>query len=215
MAKPLGILGGTFDPVHHGHLRLALEVYENLGLGEVRLIPLYSPPHRGRPAADAAQRLAMLRLAIDGVSGLLADDREIKRGGISYTIDTLTGWRQESAGQPLCLIIGMDAFQGIHTWHRWTELLDHAHMILVDRPGNEAIFEHGEVEDLFKKHAVEDYAVLRKKPAGAIFKTATPLLDISSTHIRRLIAAGRDPRYLLPDGVIEYIQRNRLYLETG
>lgn len=211
MAKPIGILGGTFDPVHHGHLRLALEIYQRLALGEVRLVPLFIPPHRNPPVASPQQRAAMVRLAIDGVDGLVVDECEIKRGGISYTLDTLINLREGLTEQPLCLIIGMDAFQQINTWHRWRELLAYAHLLVVDRPGGHDGFKQREVEELFAKYSTENYSALEERVSGSIIKMNTSLLDISSTQIRELIAQEKDPHYLLPNQVIEYIQQHKLY----
>lgn len=210
-SPPLGILGGTFDPVHHGHLRLARECLERLHLDEVRLVPVHTPPHRAAPAASPAQRLAMLELAVGAERGLTVDRRELDRGGSSYTVDTLEPLRREAGSRPLCLIMGLDAFRGINRWRRWTALLDCAHIIVVDRPGNEPRFEEREIAELFARHAAAGAEALRAAPAGLILKLDAPLLDISASYIRELFAAGRDPRWLLPDGVIEYIRREGLY----
>jgi len=208
---PIGILGGTFDPVHHGHLRLARECLDSLGLAEVRLIPVHSPPHRAVPAATPAQRLRMLEIATQGAPGLVADGRELERGGHSYTIDTLEPLRREAGDRPLCLLMGMDAFRQINTWKRWTALLEYAHIVVVDRPGKEPRFDDREVAGLFVEHAAPGPDTLHALPAGRILRLNAPLLDISATHIRELIAAGRSPRWLLPDAVIDYIQREKLY----
>lgn len=207
----LGILGGTFDPVHHGHLRLALECLERLELDEVRLIPVNLPPHREAPAATAPQRLRMLELAVEGGRGLSVDDREIRRGKVSYTVPTLESLRVEFPRRPLCLILGMDAFQVLHTWNRWTSLPDYAHIIVVDRPGNDLQLRQQEIRELYSKHAVAEAGALRQSAAGSIFKAQIPVLDISSTRIRGLTADGRDIRYLTPDKVITYIQKHGLY----
>jgi len=210
--SPIGILGGTFDPVHHGHLRLAQECLEALRLAEVRLVPVHSPPHRAAPAAAPAQRLAMLEIGTQTEDRLVADGRELERGGSSYTIETLESLRREAGTRPLCLIMGMDAFRQINTWKRWTALLDHVHIVVVDRPGKEPRFDDREVARLFVEHAASGPDVLRALPAGRILRLNAPLLDISATHIRGLIASGRNPRWLLPDAVIDYIRREKLYL---
>lgn len=209
--SPIGILGGTFDPVHHGHLRLARECLEALRLGEVRFVPVHSPPHRGVPIATPAQRLRMLEIATQGENGLVVDGRELDRGGTSYTIETLEPLRREAGTRPLCLITGMDAFRQINTWKRWTDLLEYAHIIVVDRAGKDPRFDDREVAKLFVEHAASGPDSLHDLPSGRILKLNAPQLDISATRIRELIAAGRNPRWLLPDAVIGYIRQERLY----
>jgi nicotinate-nucleotide adenylyltransferase len=212
MAAPIGVLGGTFDPVHHGHLRLAQECLETIGLSEVRLVPVHSPPHRAAPVATPEQRLRMLEIAAAGSPGLVPDGRELARGGASYTIETLEPLRKEAGARPLCLIMGLDAFAQIRTWRRWTALLDYAHIIVVDRPGKEPRFDDREAANLFVEHAASGPDVLHELPAGRILKLEAPLLDISASRIRGLVAAGRSVRYLVPDPVIEFIKREKLYL---
>ena len=131
----IGILGGTFDPIHHGHLRLAVEMREGLGLEELRLIPALQPPHREAPIAGAEDRLAMLEAAVARANALHIDTRELVREGPSYTVDTLLSLRAELPAQPLCLIIGMDAFCYLDTWHRWQDVLELAHIGIARRPG--------------------------------------------------------------------------------
>ncbi|MCZ6525092.1 MAG: nicotinate-nucleotide adenylyltransferase [Gammaproteobacteria bacterium] len=211
MAKPVGILGGTFDPVHHGHLRLALELIQLLDLAEIRLIPLHTPAHRNMPVASPEQRLAMLQLGIDNETGLLIDDREIIRQGISYSIDTLTTLRDELDSRPLCLIMGMDAFQKLNDWREWTLLLDYAHIIIVNRPANETHIEQQEIAQLYSAHCSEDPYILQRSPAGSIVNINIPMLDISATRIRQLISTNQTIHYLLPDSVISYIQKQNLY----
>lgn len=208
--KPIGILGGTFDPIHHGHLRLALEIVRSLPMSSLRLMPLHTPPHRKPPVASVAQRLAMLKLATEGVPGLEIDAREIHRTGVSYTIDTLKSMRSELQEAPLLLIMGMDAFQSFNTWREWNAITDYSHIILVDRPGSHTEITHPELQDFFCKHASDNPSVLNER-AGAILKLEIPMLDISSTQIRQQIAEGRDPRFLLPDKVIKYIKQETLY----
>lgn len=183
-----------------------------LALAEVRLIPVHAPPHRPAPVATPAQRLAMLRIATAGIPGLIVDARELDRGGSSYTIDTLEPLRREAGTRPLCLMMGMDAFCQINTWRRWTALLDYAHIIVVDRPGKEPRFDDREVAKLFVEHAASGPEALRAGPAGRILRLNAPLLDISATHIRELISTGRNPRWLLPEGVIDYIRQEKLYM---
>lgn len=209
----IGLLGGSFDPVHCGHLRLALEAREELKLDEVRLVPCGLPPHRAPPRASAEQRLAMLSAAMRGEPGLRVDDREITRPGPSYTIDTLASLRAEFPATPLCLILGMDAFLGLHTWRRWRELLGFAHIAVAHRPGWQmnAIGESGE---LLAKNRVTDVAELRGQKHGRIALWAMPALDISSSRIRALIAQGKSVRYLTPDAVCEMIHTQHIYRST-
>ncbi len=134
--KPIGILGGTFDPVHNGHLRLAIEFYEQLDLAELKIIPLHIPPHRESPLADSGQRLNMLQLAIENIDGLVIDDCELQRKTTSYTIDTISLVKEKTGDTPVCLLMGYDAFAKIYTWHRWEELLEYVHLVIADRPRN-------------------------------------------------------------------------------
>jgi nicotinate-nucleotide adenylyltransferase len=209
----IGILGGTFDPVHYGHLRPALEVQQALGLDEVRLVPCHIPPHRPQPQATPQQRVAMLQAAIARRPVFTVDERELARPGPSYTLDTLVSLRAESPGTSLVLLVGMDAFRGLATWHRWRELLDYCHMVVMTRPG--ATFpERGELADFIGLHRVQDAGKLRTRATGRLLFYTVSQLDISATGIRQLLAAGLDAGYLLPDSVLDIIQREGLYM-TG
>lgn len=210
MARRIGILGGTFNPVHIGHLRGALEVAEQLVLDELRLIPSARPPHREAPQATAAQRLAMVDLAVAGEPGLAVDDRELRRDKPSFTYDTLESVRGElAADDQLFLLLGWDAFCGLPTWHRWQELLEHCHLIVLQRP--DAGSEAPEVlRDLLAARSVNDPQSL-VGPSGQIaFVWQTPLA-VSATQIRHLLAEGRSVRFLVPDAVLAYIQTHGLY----
>ncbi|RMD80271.1 MAG: nicotinate-nucleotide adenylyltransferase [Gammaproteobacteria bacterium] len=211
-AGPLiGILGGTFDPIHFGHLRPALDLLQRLPLREVRFLPCRLPPHREPPVAGPDHRLAMLELALAGEPGLRVDTRELEREGPSYMVDTLLDLRRELGGaQPLALILGMDAFRGLPTWHRWQEILGLCHLVVTRRPGWEGPLE-GEAARLARTRAVEDPAALERRPAGSILFQAVTRLDISASRIRSLLAGGHSPRYLLPAAVLDYIQRHGLY----
>lgn len=208
--KPMGILGGTFDPVHHGHLRLALELYERLNLAEVRLIPTARSPLRAPPIANGAQRLEMIQAAIANVSGLTVDDRELRREGISYTVDTLRSLREEYSQRPLGLILGMDAFISLPQWHQWELLTIYAHLLVVHRPGQRLPTAH-RMYDFLQAHRTYDVHELQSQPAGLIFMAEIPALTISASQIRALIAAGRSPRYLLPFTVLEIIRHYQIY----
>lgn len=214
MAKPIGILGGTFDPVHHGHLRMALECYERLDLREVRLIPLHTPPHRHLPVASPEQRLAMLEIATSNLRGLTVDDCELRRKNISYTIDTLKLIRQQVGNTPLCLLIGTDAFKTLDTWHHWQALLEQTHIVIAERPGSPVKPESSELAELLKQHGTGDMSQLHELPSGRIYEVIMPLLDISATRIRDIFHAKRNPAFLLPDEVIDFIYTNNIY-QTG
>jgi len=220
MPPPIGILGGTFDPLHFGHLRLAQELAEGLGLREVRFIPAGLPPHRAPPFASPQQRLEMGRLGIAGNPLFLLDEREIFKPAPSYTVETLLDLRRElGATQPLCLFMGADAFLGLATWHRWRELFGLAHIVVTQRPGVAGITRAAatlpaELLNELNRRLVNEPEALREAPSGAILVHPVTALDISATQIRRDLAAGCNPRYLLPDAVLDYIQTNGLYKET-
>ena len=209
--KPTGILGGTFDPVHYGHLRLAIEMIQRLDLAELRFIPLHVPPHRDLPQASPEQRYHMLQMATLDVDCVRIDPRELHREGVSYTIDTVKSLRGETGDTPLCLLMGMDAFKDIETWHQWEELLDYVHIIIADRPGTTLSNVTMTIRKLVADHGVDDYASLHQTRAGKILHVPMPLLDISSSQIRQQIANGNNIRFLLPDAVLDYIHTNHLY----
>ncbi|WP_305907358.1 nicotinate-nucleotide adenylyltransferase [Methylomarinum sp. Ch1-1] len=203
----IGVYGGTFNPVHYGHLRTALEVSEAFALDEIRLIPCRLPPHRRQPQASAELRLRMLQLALSGVPGMRADRRELDREGPSYMVDTLRSLRRELADQSILLFLGVDAFAKLKTWHQWRQLFDYAHIVVMTRPGHR----HDELDDFFDRRLVERPALLRKQQAGYLYFQHVTQLDISATAIRELIALNKDPRFLLPDSVIAYITEHKLY----
>lgn len=213
----IGLLGGTFDPIHYGHLRIALEVKEALDLAEVRFIPCRQPAHRERPAATPEQRVALLRLGLADTPGFAVDCRELERPGPSYMVDTLASLRAEVGDTPLCLILGRDAFLGLPGWHRWQELTDYAHLAVVQRSpaGTAAQPREATGDELFDTWLTRHHRApeqLRTSPAGGLCFLETTLLDISASLIRGLLRAGRDPRYLLPEAVLASIRRTGLYL---
>jgi nicotinate-nucleotide adenylyltransferase len=214
---PLGVLGGTFDPVHFAHLRLAEEIAEAFALSRVLLIPAAVPPHRDEPGAAASHRLAMLRLAATGNPRFSVDDRELRRAGASYSVDTLHELRDEHGERPLCLLMGADAFVLLASWHRWTEILDLAHLVVARRPGYPleqlAASLPAELKQQYQRRHTADREILGQAPAGRIFTHELTALDVSATALRRLIAGGGSLRYLLPDGVIAYIHEHGLYKE--
>ena len=219
MTSVLGILGGTFDPVHEGHLGLAREVRAALDLDAVRLVPAGDPPHRAAPVVTAAHRLAMVEIAVDGDRRLAADPREVLRAGRSYTVLTLEELRREAPTRPLALIVGTDAFAQLTTWHRWLELFDLAHIVVVARPGAtfdrpvDAVLPPALAQEWHRRLAV-DPAALRAAPAGAIYRQPVTPRPISASAIRAALAR-RDVAAvagLLPPAGLAYIDRHRLDL---
>lgn len=213
--KPIGIFGGTFDPIHYGHLRLAEEMLEQAGLGEIRFIPTGTPPHRDEPQVSARQRSAMVQLAIAGEPAFVLDEREVKRSSKCYAVDTLRELRAEfGAAQPLCLLMGGDAFLQLNTWHEWEQLFELAHIVVGYRPGytlEERIHvATAELRDHYHRRLCGVDA-LAQGPCGGIVELAIPKLEISATDIRRRVAGGRTIRYLLPEAVADYIHQHHLY----
>jgi nicotinate-nucleotide adenylyltransferase len=212
--RPIGIFGGTFDPIHYGHLRTALELKARVGLAAVHFVPVANPPHRAAPLNDGKLRLRMVEAAIGDEPGFVADDRELKRPGVSYTVDTLGSFRGElGAARPLCLLLGMDAFLGLPQWHRWRELLELAHVVVAHRPGWEAPGT-GELGDWLRTRAAPDVTALATRPAGFVHVEPVTQLEISSTDLRDTLRAGRDPKYLVPDGVRQIILETECYAES-
>ena len=210
-SKGVGIFGGTFDPVHIGHLRTSVELRKILGLSEMRLIPNANPPHRIQPGASAKHRLAMLQLALANEPGLVTDDRELRRQGPSYTLDTLTEIRAEIGTEtPLCLCIGMDSLINLNQWHRWCELTDLAHIVAVARPGWH-LPQSGEVLEFIHEHRATSEEQLQAQPAGKVLIREITLLPVSATGIRQALQRGESTRYLVPDKVIDYIRQHQLY----
>jgi nicotinate-nucleotide adenylyltransferase len=206
----IGVLGGSFDPVHNGHLRLAIEAREALGLAEVRLIPLHAPNHRAPPVASGAQRLAMLRVATAGEPGLVVDDRELRRGGVSYTVETLGTLRAEVGHTPIVLILGMDAFRGLTAWHQWQRLPGLAHIAVAERPGASPSLP-AELSAWAETIRVNGTGQFRHQAHGGLGYFAMPQLEIASSRIRPALAAGRSVRGLVPDPVLALIADERLY----
>ena len=207
----IGIYGGTFDPVHYGHLRTALEVKEAVGLTEVRFVPCRAPPHRDSPGASPEQRLQMLQAALtDAESGFGIDTRELARPGPSYMVETLLSIRAEIGAEPLSLIIGLDALQGLHRWHRWRELFDLAHILVMRRPGSAPPLAD-ELAMALDPRRSELPDPLRATSAGYVYFVEVTQLDISATRIRSAVAMGLSPRYLTADAVLYLIDRLQLY----
>ena len=209
----VGVFGGTFDPIHYGHLRIAHELHEALGLEAVAFLPAGTPPHRDSALADAATRLAVVEAAIAGDVRFHADDRELRRAGPSYTILTLEELRAERGDQPLVLILGMDAFAGLDRWHRAGELASLAHIVVAHRPGWQAPTS-GTLGELLRERRAASVADLAARPAGLVHVQPVTQLEISSTDLRDSLRAGRDPKFLVPDAVREIILETECYAES-
>lgn len=210
LTAPIGIFGGTFDPIHFGHLRSALELFEQLPLAEIRFIPCRQPPHRQSPVASPEQRLTLLQLAIADEPKFRIDRRELSRSGLSYMVDTLASLRAEQSNRPLCLMLGTDSFRGLSRWYRWDELIELAHLLVMKRPG-ESLPRDGPLGYSLAARSTQDPTQLEQQAAGLIVTLEVTQLDISATRIRAAIRAGKSARYLLPETVWEYIQEERLY----
>jgi nicotinate-nucleotide adenylyltransferase len=207
----IGIFGGTFDPVHIGHLRTCIELCDYLGLDEINLVPCARPPHREQPLVTPAHRWAMLGLAVENEPLLRADDRELRRQGPSYTINTVQDLRAEMGpDRRLYLCIGMDSLVGLQSWSHWQEIANFCHLVVVARPGWE-VPKCGPVADWLRDKIAADVATLGCAPAGRVLVKEMTLLPISSTQLRVDLAHGRSVRYLLPDRVLDYIKRHSLY----
>jgi len=208
--KPIGLFGGTFDPLHYGHLRTAFELLQALNLAEVRFMPTGSPPHREQPQAPAQLRLEMVKAAVADQPAFVVDDREVRRTGVSYSVDTLTELRAEYPQRSLCLLLGMDAFLGLPNWHRWRDLLDLAHIVVAHRPGWRAPT-MGPLGEVMVDRGTGRARDLHEQRAGCIYVHAVTQLEISSTELRQLISQGRDPRYIVPEEVRRIIRETRCY----
>jgi len=212
--QPIGIFGGTFDPIHYGHLRTALELKQTLSLEKVHFVPAANPPHRAQPMTDGRLRLRLVEAAIEGEPGFVADDRELKREGPSYTVDTLESFRADyGAARPICLLLGMDAFLNLPKWHRWQELLRLAHIVVAHRPGWRAP-EVGPLGELLAERRTADAVALARSPAGRVHVQPVTQLEIASTALRAGIRAGLDPKYLMPDGVRKIILETECYAQN-
>lgn len=205
----IGVFGGTFDPIHYGHLRPALEVQQALGMRQIRFIPSFIPPHRAKPGASAQQRLAMLQLAIADQSGFVVDTIELDRGGPSYMVDTLTALRDELGDEPIALILGQDAFARLDSWHHWRRVNELAHVVVVSRPGG-TLPQSGPLAELLAQRRCHELALLHEHSAAKLWVQEVTSLDISATKIRAL-AKQSGFRFLTPEPVREYIEAQGLY----
>ncbi len=208
--RAVAVFGGTFDPVHYGHLRAAAEVAEQLGVSDFRLLPAGQPPHRDGTWAASRHRLAMLELALAPHADLSVDEREVQRRGPSYMTETLDSIRAESGGLPVLLCLGQDAANELHRWHDWQRLPELAHLVVMTRPDSRPSYPEA-VARCFEGRFVDKPAKLMDRPAGGICNVNVTRLAISSTDIRNQLREGRNPRFLLPSTVLAYIRKHALY----
>jgi nicotinate-nucleotide adenylyltransferase len=208
--QPLAIFGGTFDPVHYGHLRLAEEARAKLNLANMYLLPAGTPPHRSTPFTTAAQRLDMLRLAIAEFPSLSIDDREMRREGPSYMVETLKELRAEFPHRPLLLLVGQDAANYLHTWHEWEQIFTLAHLVTFPRPGEEKRYRQDLARQI-ERRSCSNLQSLLENSVGGVLHLELELIDISATSIQSIIRLGRSPRSMLPDPVLDYINKKQLY----
>jgi nicotinate-nucleotide adenylyltransferase len=213
VSEPLALLGGTFDPVHYGHLRVADEARQKLNLKALYLLPAGDPPHRQTPSATVPQRLEMLHLAQREFPQLEIDDRETRRSGPSYMVDTLQELRTEFPQRPLLLLVGQDAANHLHGWSRWQKLFALCHMVILTRPGAKAEYRQ-DIAKQIQQRSVTDLQVMLRSQAGNVYELEVESIDISATIIKSIIRLGRSPERMLPAAVLEYINANRLYLPT-
>jgi nicotinate-nucleotide adenylyltransferase len=206
----IGVFGGTFDPIHYGHLRTALEVCNRAGLDHIRFVPCADPPHRGKPLMSSEDRLRMVEAACASEPAFIADDREILRDGPSYMIDTLESLRIEFADSPLALVLGMDAFSGFAGWRAYERIMTLAHLIVATRPGWD-LPSGGAVATLISDCATDEPATLHEETAGRIYVAPVTQLEISSTDLRDSIATGIDPKFLVPPEVRAIILETECY----
>lgn len=215
--QTIGLLGGTFNPIHFGHLRMAQELADSLSLNAVKFIPSANPPHKPPPQVSAEHRAAMVQLAITDNSQFQFDGRELSRTGASYTIDTLESLRSELGNEAsLILIMGSDAFTKLNTWHRWQEIIKLCHIALVQRPAatnKDALPK--ELETFLHNHYTEQAGDLHETRAGLVTMQAITPLEISSTAIRQALQLKHSVRYLIPENVLDYIAANQLYSSTS
>ncbi|NNF66071.1 MAG: nicotinate-nucleotide adenylyltransferase [Gammaproteobacteria bacterium] len=210
LMQPIGVFGGTFDPIHYGHLRTAHELHHALRLTEVRFLPCGLPPHREPAIASGECRLAMVRAATSREPAFIVDDRELRRDGPSYSVDTLLALRAEYPHRSLCLMVGMDAYLGLPKWYQWRQLLQLAHLVVAHRPGWVAP-DSGPLGELLADRGTRDVGDLHSARAGRIFIHAVTQLEISSSALREMVRQGDDPRYLVPDAVRKIIVESNCY----
>ncbi|MDX1811594.1 MAG: nicotinate-nucleotide adenylyltransferase [Gammaproteobacteria bacterium] len=208
--RKIGIFGGTFNPVHYGHLRVALECKMTLALDEMRMMICAQPPHRAHPDVTAQQRLAMLQLGLQQSNELILDNRELEREGPSYSVDTLKSLKSDYPDSALFMVIGSDSFQSLDTWHCWEEILDLCNIVIARRPDNLSD-EESRMGQLLRDRFVDTTSKTDAFFAGKIIPVGVSQLEISATAIRDMIRGGMSPQYLLPENVLNFIKEQGLY----
>ena len=211
----MGILGGSFDPVHFGHIKPCLQMAQDFDLASIRLLPCKVSPFKtsphSTPKASVQHRLMMLSLVASANNLIQVDERELRRETPSYTYLSLREMVDEFGDQvTLCWIMGMDALNGFPDWFKSDEIMELCHILVMPRPGYELDLS-AQPNVWIEKYLSDDIELLEQKSAGHLFITSAQMLDISSTQIRDTIASGKQPRYLVPGGIWNYIQRNHLY----
>lgn len=207
----IGILGGTFDPIHNGHVQTALDVQQCLSLDEIRFIPCGEPPHRQAPLASPLQRLSMVRAAIAGQEKFVADDREIRRQGQSYMLDTLISLKQDFKNETFCLLLGSDAFRGLEQWYQWNKIFDFANIVIMQRPETGGDIKLSDTFYSKIKHRFVGVDKFKEKRNGGICFVPVTQIDISSTYIRQQWYQNNDIQFLLPEPVLTLIQQQNIY----
>lgn len=210
MKRAIGILGGTFDPIHLGHLQPALEAMQTLQLASLHLMPNHIPPHRPQPVATSSQRLAMVELAAEDLPGVTVDDRELRRLTPSYTIDTLIELRRELPDTPLCFLMGMDSLLGLPSWHRWQELTDYAHLVVAVRPGWQPEL-GGELAEFVTAHQTNSPLAVHQLLGGHLLWLQNQPFALSATELRARLAQGDSLGGLVPQKVADYIRQQGIY----
>lgn len=209
------LFGGTFDPIHYGHLLPAIALVEEVKLSQVSLLPNHIPPHKAQPEATTYQRIEMLKLAIEDYPMLSIDMREMNQSRLdhpSYTIETLQTWRLENGNQAgLAFILGQDSLLSLPTWHNWQTLLNYCHLLICRRPGYAQIIDNQQLNEWVEQHQTKNIDDLHTHSHGFIYFANTPLENISATEIREKISSGKSCESLLPPKVWQYIQREHLY----
>lgn len=207
MSRLICLYGGTFDPVHYGHLKPLRELQQKLSVNSVYVLPASNPPHRSPPLANSLQREKMLQLALREFPGFILDRRELERSGPSWTVLTLQSFRQQYPDDSLCLVMGSDAFASLPTWYHWQEILQLAHIIVIERAGEVASSKPGWATEYW----VDDISALREKKCSSVMPVRLKGYNISATDIRQRLHDGQDIDGMLPSAVIDYIRQNELY----
>ncbi|MEA1890512.1 MAG: nicotinate-nucleotide adenylyltransferase [Pseudomonadota bacterium] len=201
------LYGGTFDPVHYGHLKPLHELQQKLAADAFYILPASIPPHRPAPQASSRQRVEMLQLALQDYPDFILDSRELERSGPSWTVLTLQSFRRQYPDDSLCLVMGSDAFAGLPTWYHWQEIFQLANIIVIERAG-EAAFS---TPDWAAAYMIDDMSRLRDRKCASILPVRLQGYDISATDIRKRLNEGRDIDDMLPAEVIDYIHQCGLY----